>query len=218
MEIPKPEQSHANRESLRESIDIWDVIDRAEKDEAGVFVITEKLLGDLKNSLTPFGVSAEAPDNLSVHSGIEKARRIVEEGEAVDFLHEAEFIDESGFQALIHGAKRAMLKFEDKFYVEPSLIKGAAGHDSWAGRGYKGSGDKSYTKSSGQHVIGRSLAAIEDYATRETQLEGLDYLALNLILTEIGPVFFSSNAHRTSAAKLRGEPLGFSSIKIYDKR
>lgn len=94
---------------------------------------------------------------------------------------------------------------QDKpFEIPVTNIVSAGSIESWAGRD-RGEGDKTYTKSSGEHVTGRSLDAIIDYAKRESSLPPLDevdaFVQPNGMIIYVSP---SSN-HRTAAAIARGD-------------
>lgn len=104
-------------------------------------------------------------------------------------------------------APDVVIKIEPGSAVEvpTSSVVSAGSFDSWLGRGPEGQGDKSYDKSNGQHVIGRSIQAIMDYAERDTPLptvsEMTGYVQPN------GKVIFAAvnDNHRTAAAIARGQ-------------
>ena len=80
------------------------------------------------------------------------------------------------------------------------------------GRGIEG-GEEVADRQTG--VQRSSLETIFNYASRETQLPGIESDGdLAIILTEKGPILLATNAHRIAAAKLRGEPLRVTNFDI----
>ena len=185
--------------------DPWSVIEGSEKGEWGVYSLNEEGRAAFAELLSEYGVLAEKPTEEQVQAGIEQARAKIQAGEAESYLRGLDFMSERMFKNLQSGSKSACIRFsrDKELYVDSRLISGAAMMESWAGR------DKSRTKvygnSSGKHVDGPSIGAIEDYAGRDTQLPSLENHALNIILTNQGVMLrVGDDTHRTAAAKLRG--------------
>ncbi len=224
LDLMKPEERQAFQAWQMEQAAVrvpglWEVLEKSTKDSAGTYVIQEQLAEDFKKVLEAYGAHKEPPSEAAIEAGVAQAKKIVESDQATSVLKNEEFLDHSAVKRFMHDTKKVTVNFQEPMYIEPSLIRGAGGFDSWAGRGHNGWEDKSYTKANGQSVTGASINAITDYATRPTQLPKMEYLALSLILTKEGPIFYSSyGSHRTAAAKLRSEPLRFSSMQIFDAR
>lgn len=199
---------------------LWEVVDKSPKNEMGTRVVPEALIASFKQVLEGYGASQEAPTQEQIEAGIEQAKGLVGSGQVLAKLKSEPFIDDyADFRLLTRGTKGIGVDLKDTMYVDPKLICGATGFTSWAGRGQDGAAGKAYTKANGEHVTDSSLSAITDYATRPSQLPSMEYLALSLVITNKGPVFFSSlGGHRSAAAKLRNEQLKFSSLTIYDGR
>lgn len=193
----------------------------APKDDAGNFLLADQMVDELKEALRQFGFMAGQPTEAGIRSGVEAAKKLVEANAAVNWLKRFPFIDGEGAKNLIGVQSGTRFTFDHKkpLYINPNFIKGASSFDSWAGRGYDGTADKSYKKNDGTPVTGRSINAITDYATRETAIPSLDFLAMDVILTDSGVILYAAHSgHRIAAAKLRSEALGFSSLAVYDTR
>lgn len=198
---------------------LWEIVNQSPKNDAKVREVPEELTEQFKEALTAYGFTAEVPTEDQIAAGIERAKQLVDSGQALSRLASLPFIDEKQAQALSRDAKISMIRFDGQVSIDPDLISGCSGHDSWAGRGPMG-GDmtKTFRAANGEFAKG-SGKAIMDFATQPTQLPEMDYLALQMILTAAGPVFFADgSSHRVSAAKLRGEPLRISSLDIHDAR
>ncbi len=198
-----------------------EIINSAQKDSAGNYKLDEAATPKFVEFLESYGVAHEAPTVDAIQTGINHAKESVRVGRAAVELSQMPFINENDIRGLMANTSGTRVIFSSEAYIDPELIKGAYGHDSWAGRGFKGGGEVSVreiNRPDGKTGTRASIDQIADYATRDTQLPPFDFLGLNLVLTGEGPIFYSSNAHRVSAAKLRREPLRFSSIAIYDAR
>lgn len=183
----------------------------------GTYRVEGERLDVLRASLESLGLSQEGPSEEAVKDGIANAKELAGAGKIKDILLEMPFTPSRIFQDLIGDVRGVRLYSpEQKFYIDPNMIEGAEGFESWAGRGKEGSGDVS--AKDGPSRIRRSIDQITDYATRDTQLPEFDTGALDIVLTDEGARFFSGNAHRVSAAKIRQEPLGTDSVTIYDAR
>lgn len=207
---------HLAREAAKRNPDIWQALPRAQIDGAGNYTFDKETSPLVRSALEKFGFNSKSPTEEEINEGIKKAREIVEAGAATEYLGQLPFFGESDFKKMTTGVRSKRLAFVGEMYVRPDQISGSAGHSSWAGRGDMGRGEVTSYKPG--ISTGWSINNIEDFATRESQLPAMDFLALDLILTNEGPIVFTENAHRVSAAKLRDEPLRFSSINIYDAR
>lgn len=156
----------------------------------------------------------EVPSLEDIQTGIARAKAFIDSGQAAAQLNNEPFIGEKQAQEISRDMKRvAMLQLPEPLFIDPSQIKGVAGHDSWMGRGTHGN------ESMRDRQTGESKSSFEmicDYATRETQLPQIGSDGEVVIYnTSDGPVLFATNAHRVSAAKLRGEPLAVTGFTLY---
>ena len=108
----------------------------------------------------------------------------------------------------------AAVFLDEPLYVSPDRIIGAEGFNSWMGRGTDGTGDVSTRD--GKAATIRSIDQIKDYATRETQLKTVGANdRITVVQADNGVFLYSNSAHRSAAAKLRGEPLGVDALEVY---
>ncbi len=190
-------------------------------DENGVINIDSGwvpvLVAELGSQGVPVTESAPSADDIT--AGIETARTLIADKKSIEFLENMPYrlVKPEDF-----GDERAtILKTEGLLWIDPSVIVGTGTFDEatgWSGRG-EGHG-KQYTDSLGVSGVGKSIDVIEDYAARASQLPKLEYGALGIILPADGskPIVFTTNSnHRASAAKLRGEPLGFNTVMVFDR-
>lgn len=176
--------------------------------------VPEEFEKDFIEMLKGFGFSTEAPSEKQIKKGIKKARGIVDSGSAAQFLKDQPFVDGEAVKEQITGMNSEIIRFGGQMYVEPSMIVSVPGFEDWQGRANT---TKSYLDRDGAAKNASSLEVIADYATRETQLPKIDF-GLDLQITDEGVQISAQNAHRVAAAKLRGEPLAFNEISIYDHR
>lgn len=121
------------------------------------------------------------------------------------FLQEKRFIDYGTLQRSVATERNLCLRSDNDnpFEIPVSNIVSAGSFDGWAGRD-NGTGNKAYSKD-GQHVIGRSLDVIIDYATRNTPLPPLEG-AVAFVQPNGLTIFATPNSnHRASAAIARGD-------------
>lgn len=103
----------------------------------------------------------------------------------------------------VESSNKIRLWTDEPVKIPVANVVSAGGFSSWSGRD-GGSGDKEYTRSSGEHGVGRSLNAIIDYAERETPLPPVD--GVDAYVQPNGVVVFGveNSNHRTAAAIARG--------------
>lgn len=176
--------------------------------------VPEDLQQDFVEMLEGFGFSAIAPATEEIREGIHRAKGIVDSGGVEEFLRTQPFVDGEAIKKQISGMSTEVIRFKGPMYVDPSMVVSAPGFDDWRGRSHT---TKAYMDRHGEPKNANSLEVIADYATRDTQLPSIDF-GLNLQITDEGVQISAENAHRVAAAKLRGEPLAFKEISIYDHR
>ena len=199
---------------------LFELIGTAPRDSTGNYIFDEQSSKELIQSLKEYGIETGSLSDETIAHGVQEARDIVERGDAIVFLQgDTKFIDNSQMRRLRgDNPKDYRLDLKAVGMIDPYLIKGVEGFDSWAGRGHNGGGEVAVRDGNTGLSTRSSIAQISDYATRDTQLPRMDFLALDLILTDDGPVYYATNAHRVAAARLRGEKLRFDSINITDAR
>ncbi len=96
------------------------------------------------------------------------------------------------------------------FHIDPAKITGATHFTDWRGRPPENSKDREMYSSS----------VIVDYARRPTALPPLESDALCMVIDKDGQVsyFCATSTHRAAAAKLRGEPMAFNGLRVFDYR
>ncbi|MDB5185782.1 MAG: hypothetical protein JWL85_305 [Candidatus Saccharibacteria bacterium] len=166
--------------------------------------------------LSHYGVLAERPNEASIASGIEHARRVAEEGRVGTELVAKPFMATDTLRWIYGGDVRPiMVHMESELYANPDKLLSAETFDSWMGRGVRGEAEVAHRQKQNRP---KSIEQITDYATRDTQLPPFDNLGLDLIMGDEGAFLVARNSHRAAAAKLRNEPLRFSSVAVYDMR
>lgn len=174
--------------------------------------ISAENMGQFKMALEKMGVTSRVLSAEDLHLGIEHAKTAITSGEAKQWLAGQQFIGETERQNLYNSSVRNLIETEEPIYINPSCIQGVEGFDSWMGRGVEG-GEEVADRQTG--VRRSSLETIFDYASRDTQIPGIESDGdLAVILSEEGPVLLATNAHRVAAAKLRGEPLRVTNFDI----
>jgi hypothetical protein len=198
---------------------LFEVINKANKDELGNYPFDDTNSELFLRSLRAYGVEGEPESEEEIMQGIEHAKAIVDAHDAAGFLQrDTSFMTETQMKELTRGSKNYRIRFKGAASIDPMLIKGVGGFDSWAGRGSYGDGSVATRETYHENSTRKSIEQITDYATRDTQLPKMEGFALNLILTDDGPVYYGTNAHRVAAARLRGEQLRFDSVTIMDAR
>lgn len=169
--------------------------------------------GKIFNALESLGIVITPPTKENIKKGVDRAKELITSGKAIRLLENSPFVDSNSQRDLYDShPKKEILWLDKPIFVDPKKIMGVPGHESWAGRGRKGSAAMKHRQSG---KVMTSFEVISDYATRETPLPALGADGgLSLILTKDGPVLLAENAHRVSAAKLRNEPLGVTSLEI----
>lgn len=177
-----------------------------------IALISKEQAENFNRGLSKLGVIAETPSKEDIHAGIERARSLIATGQAAERLRQEPFIDLEDQRRLYNTSVRNLVQTEEPVYIDPSLIQGVEGFNSWMGRGVEGR-EQVRDRQTGE--VRTSLDAIFDYATRDTQLPGLTGEGeLVIILTKEGPVLLATNAHRVAAAKLRNEPIEVTNFNL----
>ena len=199
---------------------LTEILDEAEKRGNNVPFIAKENIEELKNTLEATGVSdvfAAEPTEVDIQEGISHARDLVSRGLAGSELAGEPFMDNAEFQNLVNNAlSKQQIWLETPMYVKPGSINGAEGFDSWEGRGLHGRDEVANRESNSSAATRSSFEQIVDYATRGTQIKKNTDGELNIFITKDGVVkTYTIGSHRAAAAKLRGEPLGYTAITIY---
>lgn len=178
-----------------------------------MYEVGEDKLASLERWLSNSQLLQPQPHPSQIRSGITRACQLQEAKTFGDRLFSFEFLSESRCKRIIGDIPATNVWLEKPLYANPDKIRGAVSFTSWMGRGQYGQGDVAIRERPGKRS---SFEQIMDYATRESQLPYLSNDGgLNLIITHDDAFFFSSNAHRAAAAKIRQEPLGFRRLSIY---
>ncbi len=180
----------------------------------GVYELDSYQVNNLERILINSHLVLPEPDQSLIQTGITRACQLREAETIGDRLFSFEFLSESSFKIMIAEVPPTNVWLEKSLYADPDKIRGAVTFTSWMGRGKYGQGEVAIRERSGKRS---SFEQIIDYATRESQLPYLSNDGgMNLIITHDVVFFFSSNAHRAAAAKLRQEPLGFRRLSVYN--
>lgn len=200
---------------------LWEMVAQTPEDNFGYRRVSEEATPAFESALSPYGISKEAPTPEAIEAGIAQAQQLVESGQAANVLANQPFMSEKEYRQLVEGSQEERIVLKTAVYLDPALIRTTEGHSSWLGRGQNGSAGvnrRETDPATGKFYPDRpSVQQIFDYATRPSQLPEFE-MGITLVLTKDGPVFASHNAHRTSAAKLRGEPVKFKFLTIRDVR
>lgn len=196
---------------------VWQLVMSVDKDDFNIVRLKDENVAKFKGLMEEFGAATEPPEFSEVVQGIDRARLLVESDHAESELRRQPFMLHYEFNRITEGADRRILAWEKengKLYISANDVTGAAMDPDWSGRDAK-----TYEKE-GNSVQGSGFAAIKHYALLPTKLPDLEAFALNLVLTDDGPVFRADHGyHRLAAARLRGgEELGFTSLVVYDAR
>ncbi len=144
-------------------------------------------------------------DGIDREHTVAPAERLnVTNAEFTEYLGKKTFVDPSLLST--SGRKIELVLDADELYQVPlSNVISANSFDSWAGRGYQGTDTKSYKNNEGQNVKGESIAAITDYALRDTPLPPNE--GISAFLQPDGTMLFQAvnSNHRTAAAISRGQ-------------
>lgn len=204
-----------------------DKINDMEPDEFNYTRLSKEDIPLLRAELEKLGILSQPPSETDLKAMRDRARELVSANTAKSFLLDQEknpFMPISAFYSSLNQAEASKkivswkIAYEDThFYVNPdTIIAGGSYFTSWAG----GPGNKTRKTADGRSVEGSTWSAIEEYADKyDTQLPPLEATALNVVVTDSGAYCsVDHSVHRTAAAKLRGEPLRFSSMVMYDLR
>lgn len=132
------------------------------------------------------------------------------EEDFASYLGEKTFIRSRRLENASDGDSQIILRgnLDDNFKIPVSNIVSAGSFDHWFGNDKnlygKYPAGKSYTKATGEHVIGPSEGAIMDYAHRSTPLPPLE--GISAFVQPNGIVIFKADVsnHRTAAAIAQG--------------
>ena len=191
-------------------------------DEYGVKRISgAKELNHFESALKSLGILAEAPREVDLAAMLHRAKVLVAQGRAVSFLEQQPYTSRYDIDGLLQGAKKSLLAWggERLLYIDPnSIVSGDKTLENWAGR--SSAQQKTYNLASGGQRDGRIIDAVQEYAAGfSSQLPRLETFALNVVLARDGAICYVTNGiNRTAAAKLRQEPLAFSSMVLHDAR
>lgn len=191
-------------------------------DEYGVKRISgAEELNYFESALNSLGILAEAPREVDLAAMLHRAKVLVARGRAVSFLEQQPYTSRYDIDGLLQGAKKSLLAWggERLLYIDPnSIVSGDKTLENWAGR--SSAQQKTYTLASGGQRDGRIIDAVQEYAAGfSSQLPRLETFALNVVLARDSTIcYVTSGINRTAAAKLRQEPLAFSSMVLYDAR
>jgi hypothetical protein len=200
----------------REAASFYDpyqaTLNTLQPDSAGMYRPEGQEMQALTEVLASYdGMSAQLPNEQTIASGIERAKQIVESGQAKTLLGELPFIDDKKAGKLSNASKSDTFYLRDgTLNLSPDYIVGASGFKDWNGR----------PTILDDNILNRktilSSDKIADFATRDTKLPPTDVMAI--FLTDKGMFAYSGNAHRAAAAKLRQEDLQLKSFFVRDLR
>lgn len=193
---------------------VRDILLGCPRDSAGMYEVGGFRYEQLSNWLNTLGMLGNEPSQEDIAEGIARATKLQNERQLVSVLSSMEFVSEYAVSKHIRNADSSYnIWLEKPMYAEPEKILGAESFTNWLGRGHNGQGQVAIREHRGHRT---SLEQIIDYATRDSPLPYLSADGgLNLFIGDEGTFFFSSNSHRAAAAKLRHEPLGFRSLRVY---
>jgi hypothetical protein len=202
------------------------ILDTMKSDEWGTKSFGKEdgeAFNEFVRTIESYGVTQTAPSEEELQAMRNVAKSRVDLGNAAGFLRQQEYLDKDKLKQLTEGkiVKRHVLSWGNHgpLYIDPSLIVSAGNSlTDWSGRAEDGT--KTYQLPGASDTKKGIMAeAISAYATFDSQLPALETNALQLILTDKGPVFYIKGSNtRTAAAKLRGEPMRFSSVTVHDVR
>ena len=210
-QLPLPEMVSPHR--------LWQLLDSIPPDEYGNKNFNPEQRDEFARSIKHLGVLTEKPSDESVQKGIERARGLISSGLDRSELSGYSFMANERFRYITEDKPAVRLNWQSDLplYVRPDKLVGAGTFINWQGR--MPGANISWTDKDGQVRTTPSIEAIEDYASRDTPLPQSDFLAFDLVITDSEAfVFAGVNGHRSAAAKLRNEPVGVSSLNLYDMR
>jgi hypothetical protein len=201
--------ANLNKDPLGKS-SLRTTLDKLQKSNEGRQLQVPELMQEKFSELmSALGFTKDGPDKTEVAQGVQRAEKIIYSGEAQAVLEQMPFKHRPYTEVDVFD-----VDLPQKFFVNPELITGAESFVSWSGRGAH---FKSIVNKEGDAVNARSIDIIKDYASRETQLPYLED-GVTVHITDTGLEYYTMNSHRTAAALLRQEHLGFESVKIIDRR
>lgn len=198
------------------------LLNETEADDTNFKRFTGEAVSFIEASLRDMGVVVDAPSESDLQTMHERAEQCVESGQTEEFLNKLPFRSMRAVYASLDDPSviKSVVSWNgDTIYIDSDRItSGGSNFICWSGN--PSDPRKSRTTADRKWVDGTSLKAIEEYAARyDTQLPKLEATALNIILKKDGVMCaVDHSVHRTAAAKLRGEPLRFSSFVFYDAR
>ncbi len=197
---------------------LWETLGSARKD-GNNRILNEEQTQAIEASLSALGILSEKPSEDDIKAGVERAKAIVGRESAESVLRSKDFVDETVIREVIKGTRATFVRTDGTLlYMNPDMIIGGDSFDSWAGRKDTSMLKAVYDRNNVKQKLS-SLEIIKDNATRDTALPALGLFDVEIILTKEGAmVALNGGTHRVAAAKLRGEPVGFSSFVLYDTR
>ncbi|MDQ3065309.1 MAG: hypothetical protein M3Q36_03505 [bacterium] len=219
--------ANINREQAQNPLDELDSILRIEAGLPRDRILGEVRIVNLSRALEQLGVLSAEPGEDESLAMRESAAKIVGAGLTLEHLANQdinpfvpiglllkEFEDEKGVKTVL--AWKDDLRDRSLSIKPDAIIAGDSDFSSWAGGIHR----KSFLTADGRQQVATSFQAIEAYASQdEMQLPELEPYALNMFISNEGVVFgVRHNSHRVAIAKLRGEPVRFTSMVVYDAR
>ncbi len=201
--------------------DLFKMINSHEADGFGQKRLTPEEVSVVGEGLSALGITTEQPTKEQLESMHALAVNRVNSGAAEGYLRSLPFKPISEMHAMKDSAKRSVVTWssDNPIYIDPIAIEsGGSDFLNWAGDSHNRA--KSRTTAEGKSVNGSTFEAIKEYAANfDTQIPETDTNGLNIIVGNDGVhCFVSHGVHRVAAAKLRGEPIRFSSMVFYDAR